>query len=69
MSNSIAFLLIPVGAAAVGSVLIWLWSRSRVPHQSELHEQLRALAPEQGSRPAPQPSGIVRLDPTPDEEH
>ena len=69
MSNSVVFLLVPLVAAAVGSVVLWLWSRARVPRRSDLHEQLRALAPEQGSRPAAQPSGIVRLDTSPDEEH
>ncbi len=68
MSNSIAFLLIPAGAAVAGSILIWIWTRSRSPRQAGFQEQLQALAPREGSRPATQPSGIVRLDTPPDEE-
>lgn len=68
MSNAIAFLVIPVIAAIIGSIIIWLVTRARRPTETDFHEQLRALAPGGGKRPAPQPSGIVPLDPTTDEE-
>ena len=68
MSNAVAFLLIPIAAAVVGSVLLWLWARSRRPVEPGFQEQLRALAPDERSRPHPQPSGIVRLDEPPVEE-
>ncbi|MEM9201383.1 MAG: hypothetical protein AAGC53_06975 [Actinomycetota bacterium] len=68
MSNAVGFLVIPLLAALAGSVLLWLWARSRRPVQPEFHEQLRALAPDERSRPHPQPTGIVRLDEPPAEE-
>ena len=62
MSDAVVFLVLPFLAAALGSVLLWLWSRRRRPVESGFQEQLRALAPDERSRPHPQPSGIVRLD-------
>ncbi len=69
MSNSVNFLLVPLAAALIGSVLLWLLSRARRPQEpAPPHQQLQVLSPEQGSRPRPQPSGIVPLDTPPDEE-
>lgn len=68
MSDAVAFLVLPVLAATLGSVLLWLWSRRRRPVESGFQEQLRALAPDERSRPNPQPSGIVRLDDSVGEE-
>ncbi len=68
MSNSVAFLLVPLAAAVVGSVLLWFVSRARRPREIGFHERLRAIAPESGSRPTAQPTGIVPLDTPPDEE-
>ena len=68
MSDAVAFLVLPFVAAMLGSVLLWLWSRRRQPVEPGFHEQLRALAPDERSRPHPQPSGIVRLDDPPSEE-
>ncbi|MEO0495377.1 MAG: hypothetical protein AAF081_18370 [Actinomycetota bacterium] len=68
MSDAVVFLVLPFVAALLGSVLLWLWSRRRRPAQPGFHEQLRAIAPDERSRPHPQPSGIVRLDEPPVEE-
>ncbi len=68
MSNAVGFLLIPLAAAILGSVLLWAWSRSRRPVEPGFQDRLRALAPDTDSRPHPQPSGIVRLDDPPAEE-
>ena len=68
MSDAVVFLVLPFLAAALGSVLLWLWSRRRRPVEAAFQEQVRALAPDQRSRPHPQPSGIVRLDDAPVEE-
>ena len=68
MSNAVGFLVIPLLAAIAGSVLLWLWARSRRPVEPGFAEQMRALSPEERSRPHPQPSGIVRLDEPPVEE-
>ncbi len=69
MSSAVAFLLVPIAAAIIGSVLLWLFSRARRPQApAPAHHQLRALAPDQGSQPLAQPSGIVPLDTPPDEE-
>lgn len=68
MSDAVAFLVLPLLAALLGSVLLWLWSRRRRPTEPAFQDQLRALAPDERSRPHPQPSGIVRLDDPPAEE-
>ena len=68
MSNAVAFLVIPLLAAIAGSVLLWLWARARRPVQPGFQDRLQALAPDERSRPHPQPSGIVRLDEPPAEE-
>ena len=68
MSDAVAFLVLPLLAALIGSLLLWAWSRRRRPVQPGFQDQLRALAPDERSRPHPQPSGIVRLDDPPAEE-
>mgnify|MGYP005746358135 FL=1 len=68
MSDAVVFLVLPFLAATLGSVLLWLWSRRRRPVESGFQEQLRVLAPDERSRPHPQPSGIVRVDDTAVEE-
>ena len=69
MSNAPLFLMIPIVAAIVGSLLIWAISRSRRPVAPGLKDTLQALAPDDRSRPYPQPTGIVTLDDPPAEEH
>lgn len=68
MSNAVAFLVVPILASVVGSVLIWAVSRARRPEEPGFQEHLRALAPDEHSRPHPQPTGIVTLDDSPPEE-
>lgn len=69
MSSAVGFLVIPIVAAIVGSLLIWAVSRSRRPVEPGFRDQLQALAPEERFRPYPQPTGIVTLDDPPAEEH
>ncbi len=69
MSNAVAFLVFPLLAAVVGSLLLWLWARSRRPVEPGFQERLQAIAPNQRSQPHPQPSGIVWLDDPPVEEN
>lgn len=68
MSDAPWFLIIPIVAATVGSLVIWVVSKSRRPTEPEFHDQLQALAPDERSRPHPQPTGIVTLDDQPGEE-
>ena len=68
MSNAVAFLVIPLLAATLGSVLLWLWARARRPVEPGFRDHLHALAPHERSQPRPQPTGIVRLDEPPVEE-
>ena len=60
MSNAVAFLLIPLAAAVVGSLVLWAWSRSRRPVEPGFQEQLRAIT----NSPVllvPDSSGALRL--------
>ena len=68
MSDAVGFLVIPILAAIVGSLIIWAVSKSRRPVEPGFRDQLQALAPEERSRPHPQPTGIVTLDDQPAEE-
>lgn len=68
MSDAVAFLVIPILAAIIGSLIIWAVTRSRRPVEPGFREQLQALAPDERSRPHPQPTGIVTLDDPPAEE-
>ena len=55
MSNAVGFLVIPFVAAIAGSVLLWMWSRSRRPVEPDFQTRLRALAPDPESRPLAMP--------------
>ena len=68
MSDAVGFLVIPIIAAMAGSLIIWVVSKSRRPVEPGFRDQLQALAPEDRSRPHPQPTGIVTLDDQPGEE-
>ncbi len=67
MTTAVAFLVIPLLAAVVGSVILWLISKARRPHVPDFNEQLRAIAPKEGTPPTPQSSGIVPIDPSSEE--
>jgi hypothetical protein len=64
MTTAVAFLVVPLGAALVGSVILWLISKARRPHVPDFNEQLRAIAPREGTPPQVQSSGIVPFDPS-----
>lgn len=68
MSDAVGFLVIPIIAAIAGSLIIWVVSKSRRPVEPGFRDQLQALAPDERSRPHPQPTGIVTLDDQPGEE-
>ena len=68
MSDAVGFLVIPIIAAVAGSLIIWVVSKSRRPVEPGFRDQLQALAPDERSRPHPQPTGIVTLDDQPGEE-
>lgn len=68
MSSAAIFLLVAVGAAVVGSLLLYLAHRVRRPRPPDFSEQLRRLAPNDTKRASTQQSGIVHLDPGDDEE-
>lgn len=67
MSTAVAFLLVAIAAAVVGSAIIWALQHRPRRRPPDFQEQLRAIAP---SRPgvSEQPTGIVHLDPSNDEE-
>ena len=67
MSSAVAFLLVALAAAALGSALLWALQHRPRRRPPEFTDQLRALAPRPGV--TEQPPGIVPLEPTPDEEH
>ena len=68
MSSAAIFLLVAVGAAIIGSILLYLGYRVRRPRPPDFSEQLRRLAPNDTTRPSTQQSGIVHSDPGDDEE-
>ena len=68
MSDAVVFLVLPLLAAMLGSVLLWLWSRRNHSREPGFQGQARVLAPDERSHPYPQPSGIVHLDDPPFEE-
>lgn len=68
MSTAAVFLLVAGAAAVVGSLVLYFSHRVRQPGPPDFQEQLRAIAPHNGKRTTDQPSGIVQLDPTADEE-
>jgi hypothetical protein len=69
MSTAAVFLLVAAAAAVIGSVVLWLGHRVRQPEQLDFHQQLEALAPRNRDRTPAEQSGIVHLEPGPDEEH
>lgn len=68
MTTAVAFLVVPLLAAVVGSVVLWLISKARRPHVPDFNEQLRAIAPREGTLPQSQVGGIVPFDPSTREE-
>mgnify|MGYP000025566684 FL=1 len=64
MTTAVAFLVVPLVAALVGSVILWLISKARRPHVPDFNEQLRAIAPREGTPPRVQSGGIVPFDPS-----
>ena len=62
MSDAPLFLLIPLLAAIAGSLIIYAIAKSRRPVEPGFQDQLRAIAPDERSRPLAQPTGIVTLD-------
>ncbi len=66
MSTAVAFLIVALAAAVVGSAIIWAVQHRPRRRPPDFHEQLRAIAPRPGV--ADQPTGIVQLDPPSDEE-
>lgn len=68
MSTAAVFLIVAAGAAVVGSLLVWFAHRVRRPRPPDFQDQLRAIAPLRTGTTPPQPSGIVPIDPGPDEE-
>jgi hypothetical protein len=68
MSTAAVFLIVAALAAAGGSLMLYFGHRVRRPRPLDFQEQLRAIAPENAKRTAEQPSGIVTIEPGPDEE-
>lgn len=68
MSSAVAFLLVAVLAATLGSTVLWLGHRARESGPTDFQDQLRALAPRGDARTQEQPSGIVPIEPQADEE-
>lgn len=68
VSDAPLFLLIPLLAAIAGSLIIYVLAKSRRPVEPGFQDQLRAIAPDERSRPHSQPTGIVTLDDQPSEE-
>ena len=68
MSNAVGFLVVAVAVAILGSLILWLWHRARAVPPPTFSEQLRAIAPRNGSATVEQPTGIVPFDPDSDEE-
>lgn len=69
MNTAAVFLIVAALAAAGGSLMLYFEHRVRRPRPADFHEQLRAIAPQGPKRTAEQSSGIVPLEPGPDEEH
>lgn len=68
MSSAVGFLAAAVAAAVLGSLILWLWHRARTTGPPTFSEHLQALAPRRAPAAVEQPTGIVPLDPDPDEE-
>ncbi len=68
MTGELAFLLIPLSFAVVGSVLLWLLARGLRRRRIVSASHLRAFRNREGQTPRPQPSGIVTMDSPSDKE-
>ena len=67
--NSASVVLVVASLAAVGgSLMLYFSHRVRRPRPLDFNEQLRAIAPRGSNRPVEQSSGIVPLEPGPEEE-
>jgi len=62
VSTAVIFLVIPIVIAIVGSVIIWAVSRRRRPAAPDFAQTMQALAPNDRSRSATRPPGIVPFD-------
>ena len=68
MSSAAVFLLVASAVAIGGSLIVYLGHWVRRPNAPDFQEQLRAIAPRNPGQPVQQPSGIVPMEPGPDEE-
>lgn len=68
MSTAAVFLVVSALAAVGGSLMLYFGHRVRRPQPPDFQEQLRAIAPQRSNGTAQQSSGIVPLEPGPDEE-
>jgi len=68
MSSAVGFLVVAVGVAILGSLILWLWHRARTTRPPTFNEHLQALAPRKRPPVVEQPTGIVTLDPDSGEE-
>lgn len=66
MSSAVTFLLVALAAAVVISVAVWALQHRPRRRPPDFQDQLRALAPRDGR--TEQPTGIVPLDRSNDEE-
>ncbi len=67
MNTAAVFLIVAALAAVGGSLMLYFGHRVRRPQPPDFQEQLRAIAPPNAKRTAEQPSGIVPLEPDPEE--
>lgn len=67
MNTAAVFLIVAALAAVGGSLLLYFGYRVRQPRPPDFQEQLRAIAPRPTKRTGEQPSGIVPLEPDPEE--
>ena len=67
MSSAVLFLVVALAGATVASLILWLFSNFPRTPEPDYQDQLRAIAPTK-KKAVEQPSGIVPLDPLPDEE-
>ena len=68
MSTAAVFLIVAALAAVGGSLMLYFGHRVRRPAPPDFQEQLRAIAPQRPNGTSQQSSGIVPLEPGPDEE-
>ena len=68
MNTAAVFLVVATLAAVGGSMMLYFGHRFRQGRPPDFQEQLRAIAPLNPKRTVEQSSGIVPLEPGPDEE-